>query len=413
MATTTWPPVSYETLPWTSKYPQGTVSRAVTQRHRGPYDAAIPADIAALSLGISAEAAEAASDAAIEIGRFDAEMGGEVAPFSAVLLRAESAASSQIENLTASARAIGEAVIGLAPRGRNARQIVANVEAMKAAVDLADDMSADAILAVHRALMEPTDPGIAGRWREEPVWIRGSDFGPHGAEFVPPHHSRVEAAIDDLVAFIQRGSASPLARAAVAHAQFETIHPFPDGNGRTGRALMHSMLRHSGLVRNVTVPISAGLLHDVDRYFEALTAYRQGNPEAIVTRVADASHTAVANGRQLVADLRDIRSGWSDRVRARKNAGTWRVADLLVRQPVIDAKFVAEQLDIRPQHVYRTLEPLVDAGVLVFTGNQRNRVWRATEILEAVDAFAARAGRRSRASAQMRRSSVGVLSMSE
>lgn len=269
---------------------------------------------------------------------------------------------------------------------------------MNAAIDLADDMTPDAVLAMHRALMHPTNPEVAGRWRREPVWVRGSGFGPHDAEFVPPQFPRVEPAIDDLITFIRRDSGAPLAHAALAHAQFETIHPFPDGNGPIGRVLMHAMLRHSGLIRNVTVPISAGLLRDVDRHFEVLTSYRQGDPEAIVARVAEAAQAAVANGRQLVSDLRLIRAGWNDRIHARKDAGAWRVADLLVRQPVIDAKFVAEQIGTSQTSVYRNLQPLIDAGVLVSTGDQRGRVWRAQEVLQAIDAFAARAGRRGRAS---------------
>jgi Fic family protein len=98
--------------------------------------------------------------------------------------------------------------------------------------------------------------------------------------FNPPHHDHVPVLIDDLVAFARRTDIPLLTQAAVAHAQFETIHPFPDGNGRTGRALIHSMLRGHGLTHNVTVPVSAGLLTDTSAYFDALTAYREGEPSS-------------------------------------------------------------------------------------------------------------------------------------
>lgn len=390
-----WPSLGYEQRQWQSRYERGVASRSAIRRHQGPYQSAVPPQIAALPLDVPQEIVAVSSDAAQEVARFDAEMGGEIAPFAAVLLRSESAASSQIENLTASARAIAEATLG-EPTGANARQVVGNVEAMRAALALADEVTAEAILAMHKALLEHTDPDIAGQWRTEQVWIGGSDLGPHQATFVPPHHDRVPAAIDDLVAFIQRDDLPVLVHTAVAHAQFETIHPFPDGNGRTGRALMHAMLRHAGLVRNVTVPISAGLLAGVDRYFDALTAYRIGDPAPIIERVADASHAAVANGRQLVSELRTIRASWSERVRARRGATTWRVADMLLRHPVINVRLVSDELAIVPQNVYRNLTPLVDAGVLVSTGRQRDRVWRSPEVLTAVDAFARRAGRRQR-----------------
>lgn len=202
------------------------------------------------------------------------------------------------------------------------------------------------------------------------------------------------ALIDDLIAFMQRDDLPDLMHVALAHAQFETIHPFLDGNGRTGRALMHAMLRASGLVRNVTVPISAGLLSNVDGYFDSLTAYRQGDPTAIVEQVAEAAYAAVTNGRQLVTDLRQVRADWNDSVKARRDAAAWRAADLLLRHPVVNVTLVSTELGIAPQNVYRTLEPLASAGVVRSSGRQRDRVWHAPEVLAAVDAFAKRAGRR-------------------
>ena len=80
----------------------------------------------------------------------------------------------------------------------------------------------------------------------------------------------------------------------MAHAQFETIRPFPDGNGRTGRALVHAMLRHRGITRAVTVPISAGLLVDTGAYFDALGDYGAGHLEPIIRQMTDASFDALA-----------------------------------------------------------------------------------------------------------------------
>jgi len=395
IGTAGWPAVAYEELSWENSYDPGTASRTQIRKHQGPYRAAIPAKIAGATLVLPAETLAASTDAANEVARFDAEMGGEIAPFSSVLLRSESAASSQIENLTASTRAISEAEIGEGS-GTNARQVVGNVSAMTAALALSLSLTAQSILDMHAALLGHIEPAIAGKWRTEPVWVGGSSLGPHAALFVPPGPGRVVDCIADLVAFIDRDDLPVLAHAAIAHAQFETIHPFPDGNGRTGRALMHAMLRGKGLARNVTVPISAGLLVNVHEYFDALTAFRRGDPGAIVRQVADASYAAIANGRQLVQDLRAVREDWGARVRARRDAATWRVADLLLRQPVINVGLIAQELGVVAPNVYRTIEPLIAAGVLTSSGRQRDRVWRAQEILTAVDAFAARAGRGNR-----------------
>lgn len=390
-----WPSLDYESLPWD----MGEIgaSRTARRRHRGPYRAALVPSIAAEDLRLPSSTVAAVDDAAASIARFDAEMGYEIAPFDSVLLRSESAASSKIENLTASARAIAEAELG-PYAGRNARQVVANVRAMRAAVALADHIDANAILEMHRALLGDTNPAIAGRWRDEQVWIGGSDYGPHDAAFVPPDKRHIQPAIADLVAFIDRDDIPVLAHAAVAHAQFETIHPFPDGNGRTGRALLHAHLRNKGLTLHVTVPVSAGLLTNTDAYFDALTAYREGDPVQIVERLAHASYAALDNGRALVDDLRRLRADWRDRIHARKDSSAWRVVDVVLRHPVVNAKLIAAELEIAPSNVYRTIDPLVSADVLVeFTDKKRNQLWRAPEVLEALDAFAARAGRRSRA----------------
>jgi Fic family protein len=390
-----WPALGYEELPWDTD-PGLPASRTALRRYRGPYRAAVVPEIADREVVFPAESLAAVDEASAEVARFDAELGHELAPFAAVLLRSESAASSKIENLTASARAIAEAELYARP-GSNAALIVANERAMTAAVALAEHIDDDAILAMHRALLERANPAIAGRWRDEQVWIGGSDLGPHGAQFVPPHQRRVPEAISDLVAFITRDDVPVLAHAAIAHAQFETIHPFPDGNGRTGRALVQAHLRNKNLTRNVTVPVSAGLLTDTDAYFAALSQYREGAIEAIVDRFADASFAAVHNGRRLVTDLDEIRASWDERVRARRDATAWRVAALLLRHPVVNASLIASELGIIRQNSYRALDPLLSAGVVVeFSDRKRNKLWRAPEVLDALDRFAVRAGRRAR-----------------
>lgn len=391
---TAWPAISFAEHPWRSS-PDVPASNRDRRRARGPYRSAVVPTIAKANLSLPAEVAAAAEDAINEIARFDSEVGSEIAPFSAILLRSESAASSKIENLTASARAIAEA--GLGYGSRNASLIVANERAMSAAIALADRLDGPAILGMHDALLRATAASIAGKWRTEQVWIGGGNLSPHDAIFVPPHHELVPGAIDDLVQFIARTDVPTLAHAAIAHAHFETIHPFADGNGRVGRALVHAQLRNARLTRHVTVPVSAGLLTDVNAYFTALDDYRQGNVIPIVEQLTSASFAAIANGRRLVADLNRIRAEWSDRVSVRRGAVAWKVLDVAVRHPVLNAALLARELNISSTNVYRVLQPLIDAQVLVeFTNKKRDRLWRTPDVLTALDAFAQRAGRRQR-----------------
>lgn len=389
-----WPAQTWEERPWVPSMSADLMPRSAAARHSGAYRAAVVPEIAELHPMLVGEVLALAEDASNAISRFDAEVGADLGPFASVLLRSESASSSTIENLTSGAKSIALAELGSDGK-RNATAIVGNVAAMRAALDLADQLDEDSILAMHRALLERTEPAIAGKWRLEQVWVGGTSYGPHTADYVAPHHDRVPAAITDLVRFARRNDMPVLVHAAIAHAQFETIHPFPDGNGRTGRALIHSMLRGKGLTRKVTVPVSAGLLADTRHYFDTLTQYRQGEVAPIVETLAHATFRAIDNGRLLVGELRAIRQGWNESVKARRNSTPWRLADLLVGQPVVDAAVVAGELGVRGANALRPINALVDAGVLTeFTGFRRNRMWQSSEVIAALDDFAARAGRR-------------------
>ncbi|MFJ2299253.1 Fic family protein [Oerskovia paurometabola] len=385
-----WPSLAAEQLEWLSVR-ESTTGRRPARR----YTASIVPPIAELPVVLPAPLSAEVEDASREITRFDTEMGSELAPFTAVLLRSESAASSKIERLTASARQIAMAELGAARFGSNAPVIVANTRAMRAALALAHQPDQDTVLHMHHALMEHDDPEQAGRWRTEQVWIGGVDHAPAGADFVPPHHERVPGAIDDLIAFIKRDDVPPLAHAAIAHAQFETIHPFTDGNGRTGRALVQAMMHSSGLTRNVTMPLSAGLLADVGSYYAALDTYRQGHPEDLISQFVHASARAVDNGRRLVQEVRSIRAEWDSRITARRGARTYEVADLLTRQPIINAQVLKEVLGIGPTNVRRHMDPLTQAGIVTETRvHRKGVVWSALQILGALDDFAERAGKR-------------------
>ncbi len=106
-----------------------------------------------------------------------------------------------------------------------------------------------------------------------------------------------------------------LAQVAIARVQFETIHPFPDGKGRTGRAIIQAMLRHGRVTTNIAVPVPVGLLHDVKDYCNAVTAYRRGELRPIITAFTSAAGYAVVNGRQLVRDIETIETDWEGRMR--------------------------------------------------------------------------------------------------
>ncbi|WP_448810623.1 Fic family protein [Agromyces bauzanensis] len=387
-----WPALAWERHIWVPSTLWG--ANADRDAHGVPYRAAVPPQIAPLVPDPSPDAASSAELATRELSRLDAELGDRVAAFGPVLLRSEAASSSQIENITASARAIFSAELGV-KSGRNAELIAANTRAMAAAIELSQDVSAEAIAKMHAVLMGAQPRHTPGRWREEAVWIGTRTDSPVDAEFVAPHHSRIAVLIDDLVVFARRTDVAPLVSVAISHAQFETIHPFTDGNGRTGRALAQSLLRFRGVTRNVALPVSAGLLADVEGYHRALSAYRDGDVSPIVSEFADAALRAVANTRELVAEMDGIRSSWNKRLTARRSSNAWRLLDVLMRRPVVDSATAAAALGVQQPNVYPPLRALVDAGILKSKAEHRlGPFWRSDELLAAIDRFAERAGRR-------------------
>lgn len=392
-----WPAIASERLSWRTSTASIGLAATSNERVSERYDAAVPPFIAELHPEPSPDIAQLAEAATIELSRFDAELGHRVSAFAPVLLRSESAASSQIENLTASARQILTAELG-ARASSNAQQITANTRAMSAALQLADDLSAATIREMHRVLLEQQPRHTPGEWRDEPVWIGSDQTSPIGALFVAPRHERIPTLIDDLVAFARRRDIPAVTAIAVTHAQFETIHPFSDGNGRTGRALAQAMLRYRDVTRNVAVPVSAGLLAHVDGYHQALTGYRAGDIDPIILALSSAALRAVENSRTLVADIDRIRESWNTRLSARRNSGAWRLLDVIARRPVIDARSAATALGVQVPNAYPPLRKLVEAGILQSkTEHEFGPVWRSVEVLDAVDAFARRAGRRQHA----------------
>ncbi|UQN28520.1 Fic family protein [Brachybacterium kimchii] len=390
-----WPRTTTEEREWTpSERMLATLDAFERHRISRPYRAVLAPEIATATPHLPGALLVRVMEASEDISRFDEQMTTRPLPMPAVLLRSESASSSQIEHLSTSARQLAFASLGLSDR-ENAQLVAANVEAMSNALSADGPVDAALILQVHEALLGESQSDIVGRFRDQQVWIGGRSTSPHRADFVAPHHERVSAAIDDLSAFAARTDLPPLVQTALAHAQFETIHPFEDGNGRTGRVLAQLVLRRRGLARHTTLPISSGLLQNTDAYFSALTAYRDGDPAPIVEQMSQAAHLATESGRMLDHELRGLRDRWTELIRARTDSTAWRLADLLFAQPVVNAAWAARQLEVTDRSARTALGVLEEAGVVSeTTAARRNRVWQAKQVLDLLDDHASRLGRR-------------------
>ena len=208
----------------------------------------------------------------------------DMAGIARFLLRSEAIASSRIEGVAPSAHRVAlaelaqqEEVRGLSEQ---ARAVARNVTLVRAAVEElsgARPVTADRLLALHRSLL-PDSPEHHGT-RSTQNWVGGSSYHPLDADFVPPPPELVPDLVADLLTYLNGATHAPLIQAALVHAQFETIHPFADGNGRVGRELIHTVLTRRGLLAGMILPTSPVLSTLSDEYIEALSRFREaGDP---------------------------------------------------------------------------------------------------------------------------------------
>ena len=356
------------------------VSKNYLRRVNGPYRSAVPPYIGDLAIVPSAKAAELIAEARVAAARVDQALRAAPYDLPSVLLRSESASSSRIENLTVSAKGVALAQIG---RGdsKNAQLNVANIKAMETALTQGS-LTADGMARIQHQLVEDeTMQGI----RTGPVWISNNRYGPRKAAFVPPQAERLRSYIEDLVAFADRNDLDPVLKAFVLHAQFETVHPFADGNGRVGRALIHLVLREEGVAESSCLPLSAGLLADIGAYHSGLSAYRQGDAEPLVCLMAQSLSAAAVAAAELKARMDNFLHEYEETVRARSKSTAQRLGFLLVKMPAVNTSKVAQALGVSSEAASNALRKAAQAGMLTQKGSGRATVYLCDRVLEAVD----------------------------
>ena len=370
-------------------------------RQGGSFKAYVPERLIDLDLHIDARIMADLADAERAVVALDQGVSEDHEPhrlevLARLLLRAEAVGSSQVEGLVVSPRklALADFDAALDPTGK-ALEVLGNIHALEAALAAADDrLDRSTILEIHARLLENTrDAAIAGRLRDEQNWVRGHT--PLDAEYVPPPPDEVENLVDDLAAYIDGDDHSALVQAAVAHAQFETIHPFADGNGRTGRALLQLVLRRRGLCRRFVPPISLVLATWSKRYVDALMATRATGRSmpgwnTWLEVLAQATRQACKQAADYDSRVVALQQRWRDRVRAklgalRSDAAAWALIDLLPAAPLITAQTATKLTDRSERAIDGAIAQLVEAGVLEqVSGRIRYRAYEAQGVFDLV-----------------------------
>lgn len=370
------------------------------------YEAYVPDRLIGRGFSLSGPTAADVADAerAVERLNWETRSLADSEAAARLLLRAEAVASSRIEGLEVGARRLLKAQVA-AGLGEDASDVTAtevlnNIEAMRWAVDSladVDQITVDHLLEIHKRLLTGTRlEQHAGKLREQQNWIGGSSYNPCSAAFVPPPWERVRALLEDLCEFCNGDELPAVAQAALAHAQFETIHPFIDGNGRAGRVLIHVILRRRGLAPVVVPPVSLVLATWSKDYVNGLTASRYrsdaSSQEAVdgldywVGLFASAMTRAVGDAEAYEQRVAEVQGAWREALdKVRGNSAVDLLLNALPGAPVITVQSAATLIGRSEQAVNEAIPRLVDAGVLTQTTVGRRN--RAFEALDLIDAF--------------------------
>lgn len=398
----------WEEAHWESSVDAGLPRSA---RRSGPYQRYVPDTIDGFALGIDGGLSREVTAIERSIRALN-DLGAEnLAGIARFLLRSEAIASSRIEGISPSAQQVALAELGQseAIRGVSEQaQVVANNMTIvrQSTTELAEvgTLTVDHVVALHQSLL-PDQPQHHGL-RTVQNWIGGSNWSPIGADFVPPDPDGVPELMADLIDYMNGAAHAPLIQAAVVHAQFETIHPFTDGNGRVGRALIHTVLARRGLTERAVLPISLVLATLRDAYITGLNSYRHDAPAASVnasasingwlTTFVQASAGAVEQSRTLVEQIEELRSDWTSRLSThresvgrratpRADSAAARLLRQLPEAPVVTATTLSKILNISFPPARAALEELEQAGILRTKSIERGATaYLAREVLDLI-----------------------------
>jgi Uncharacterized conserved protein len=308
----------------------------------------------------------------------------------ATLIRSESIASSWVEGERETPRNIMLARIDHERASSAGVRVARNIDAMRTAIErLGAVWTHQDIQRVHHTLLpELRSTG----YRDQPVFIGCNS--PLTARFVPPPHEEVQAYMDDLLAYVNTGGDSPLIAALLAHAQFETVHPFPDGNGRVGRALFHGLLHRAGVVTGGVLPLSLALKDDKDTYVKALTAYRHDDDErstatsSYVNTMLDFVNGAVDLAGDFSRRVDAVWERWSEALSTyRRDSSVHRAIDVLIQQPVVTAAYLQDELQVTKMTANTCLKNLIDAQIVRPAGGKLKRanLFQADAVLDILE----------------------------
>lgn len=359
--------------------------------HGRPVDAWLPAQIAATTPALNPATmrkARAATQAALS-SRDQLSSGWE--PLARLLLRAEGISSSQIEDLRPPVTDVLAAEID-PTIGGDAAWVANNLSAVLEALrSVAAPMTVGSLHGWHALLMQGTNalpPTMIGSLRQSQGWVGGDS--PLTAAHVPPPADALPELMEDLIGFVNRDDVEPTVQAAIAHAQFESIHPYADGNGRLGRILISWILARR-LALTVPPAISVRLAASRGEYISGLTGYRVLSQDTWVSYFAEALEQVSGATNDLLDGIRQVTESWAAQLTdIRDVAAARRAIDPIAAHPVMSAALLSNQLEVSERSARTALDQLAQRGIVTqYTGRGQRRgrpakLWVATEVIDLI-----------------------------
>ncbi|MCW1819734.1 fic protein [Mycolicibacterium conceptionense] len=382
-----WPPHRQESRDWSQAHRGGTRD----DRMLRSIMVSLPPLIADRAIDLDSDTAADLEAATSEITKLDGTYADDLSALGTLLLRTESVASSKIEQIEANVDDYARALHGVRANSSAVAMAAATtaLEAMIGTVGSRTPIRLSAITTAHAALMrdDPSESTTAGELRTVQNWIGGSDFSPRGALYIPPPPETVQGYMNDLITFANRDDMPVLLQAAIAHAQFESIHPFTDGNGRIGRALINTILRCRGTTTRVVVPLASALVARRDDYFDVLGSYRSGDLAPLLGTFIRSARIASAESRITAQRLHEIPSQWRELTGpVRRGSAAAKLLDLLPSTPILSSDDAVALIDAPRSSVFDAISRLRSAEVLrALTDRKRDQIWGARLVLDELE----------------------------
>ena len=386
------------------------LGRSRKERASGAYEYFLPTKLEDISIALEPDVVGDVCRAEAAVSKLNSEAKAlhSTEGLARLLLRAEAVSSSYIEGLSIGTRRLLKAEMNSQGNAafkfdEAAAEVVGNIHAMESAIEAAstaETISVDTILDIHRALCENTRiEGFGGKVRTVQNWVGGNSYNPLQADYIPPAPEHVMGLLEDLAAYCNDQVVSPVAQAALVHAQFESIHPFVDGNGRAGRALVHLILKRRGLAPNLVPPISLCMATRATDYVQGLGEFRYMDDEDAeqirahvndwVSFFAGSCMKACEEAQGFEDSARALQDSWREKLGSvRRGSALEVLIDAMVGMPIFTIGTASESSGRAFSAMSAAVERCVEAGIVKPIGNQkRNRAFEVPDVINEFNVF--------------------------